>query len=108
MITGGNGANTGRWGMSWQLWVLIAAAATGVIAVLAVKLHRAQQVFDHIVDQSRSDQSRRAPSRVDRVDEFRADEAPVHDLARQRRRHQFRPALAAPTAHPQHRSRGHH
>jgi hypothetical protein len=37
--------------MSWQLWVLIAAAATGLVVLLAVKLRHAQQVFDRIVSQ---------------------------------------------------------
>jgi hypothetical protein len=70
--------------MSWQLWVLVAAAASGCLAVIAVKIHRAQQVFDRIVDEA-------------------------DDLARQRRRRQqSRPALILHSAHPQHRSRGHH
>lgn len=88
VTTGGNGANTGRWGMSWQLWVLIAAATSGLLVMLSVKIHRAQQVFEEIVDT-----------------------AVTNDLARQRRRHQrqpFRPVLITHSAHPQHRSRGHH
>src|SRR5688500_8214161 len=36
--------------MSWQLWVLIAAAATGFTALLAVKLSRAQEVFERLVE----------------------------------------------------------
>ena len=88
VITRGNGANTGRWGMSWQLWVLIATVVSGLVGVLAVKLRQAQQVFDEIVG---------GPG------ESRPD-----DLARQRRRHQLRPALVTPSAHPQSRSRGRH
>jgi hypothetical protein len=74
--------------MSWQLWVLIAAAANSLLLVLAVKVRRAQKVFDRIVEAPTTD-----------------------DLARHRRRRQqqpLRPALATPAAHPQHRSRGHH
>ena len=37
--------------MTWQLWVLIAAAATGLTLVLTVKLRHAQLVFDRIVSQ---------------------------------------------------------
>ena len=36
--------------MSWQLWVLIAAAAAALMVLLAVRLRRARQVFDLIVE----------------------------------------------------------
>ncbi len=59
--------------MAWQLWVAIGAIAAVLIAVVAIWLHHAQEVFDRIVDESRTD-----------------------DLARRRRR---RPSLPAPSTH---------
>ncbi len=60
--------------MAWQLWVAIGAIATGLIVVVAIWLHHAQEVFDRIVDESRTD-----------------------DLT-QRRRRRARPSLPAPPA----------
>jgi hypothetical protein len=73
--------------MSWQLWVLIAAAASGVLAVVLVKFHQARQVFEGLIRG--------------------AVEVATDDLAVHRRRHHPRPALVTPTARPQHRARGH-
>lgn len=95
VITGGNGANTGRWGMSWQLWVLIAAAASAVAAILLVKFSQAQEVFERITETG-------PPPRPDHPD------ATVDDLIRYRRRQEPRPSWFPLTAHPQHRTRGHH
>jgi hypothetical protein len=67
--------------MAWQLWVAIGAIATGLIAIVAVWLHRAQEVFDRIVDEPRTD-----------------------DLTKHRQRHPLQPRLSAPSAHPPHRS----
>jgi hypothetical protein len=54
--------------MTWQLWVLVAAAfGSGLMVVFAVKMRHARQVFNRIVGQ---------------VDESRIDE-----VARHRRAH---------------------
>jgi hypothetical protein len=95
VITGGYGATTGWWGMSWQLWVLIAAAASGVAAILLVKLSQAQEVFERIVETG----PRSRPERPD---------LSVDDLIRYRRRQEPRPTWFFQTAHPDHRTRGHH
>ncbi|MDX6261914.1 MAG: hypothetical protein QOH84_3602 [Kribbellaceae bacterium] len=81
--------------MSWQLWVLIAAAASGVAAILLVKFSQAQEVFERIVEPS----SRPRPDRPDTT---------VDDLIRYRRRQEPRRAWFPQPAHQEHRSRGHH
>ena len=81
--------------MSWQLWVLIAAAASGVAAILLVKFSQAQEVFERIVE----------PGPRSRPDH---PGATVDDLIRYRRKQEPRPAWLFQTAHPEHRSRGHH
>ncbi|NEA36253.1 hypothetical protein [Streptomyces sp. SID13031] len=81
--------------MSWQLWVLIAAAGAGVAAVLLAKFSQAQEVFERIVETS----PRSRPERP---------EMTVDDLIRYRRRQEPRATWFFQTAHPQHRSRGHH
>ncbi|MEV6410563.1 hypothetical protein [Kribbella sp. NPDC051718] len=89
--------------MSWQLWVLIAAAASGIAAILLVKLSQAQEVFERIVEPNgrpRSDRNTRP--RSDRP------ETTVDDLIRYRRRQEPRLTWFPLPAHPQHRSRGHH
>lgn len=45
--------------MSWQLWVLIALAATGLVLLAAARMRRARQVFDDIVRVDRPSQRRR-------------------------------------------------
>jgi uncharacterized membrane protein len=70
VTTGGIEANTGRWGMTWQLWVLVAAVfASGLLVVFVVRMRHAQQVFNRIVGQ---------------VDESRNDEIARHRRARGR------------------------
>jgi hypothetical protein len=81
--------------MSWQLWVLVAAAASGVAAILLVKFSQAQEVFERIVEPA----SRPHPDRP---------ETTVEDLIRYRRRQEPRRSWFPQPAHPQHRSRGHH
>jgi len=36
--------------MAWQLWVVVAAAAVGLVVFTAVRLRHADQVFHRIVD----------------------------------------------------------
>ncbi len=81
--------------MSWQLWVLIAAAASGVAAILVAKFSQAQEVFERIVETG----PQRCPERSDRS---------ADDLTRYRRSQQSRRPWFFQPAHPQHRSRGHH
>jgi hypothetical protein len=81
--------------MSWQLWVLIAAAASGVAAILLVKFSQAQEVFERIVEPA----SRPRPDRAD---------VTVEDLIRYRRRQEPRLTWFPQPAHHEHRSRGHH
>jgi hypothetical protein len=81
--------------MSWQLWVLIAAAASGVAAILLVKFSQAQEVFERIVEPT----ARPRPDRPDTT---------VDDLIRYRRRQEPRQPWFPQPAHPEHRSRGHH
>ncbi|GAA1604996.1 MULTISPECIES: hypothetical protein [Kribbella] len=57
--------------MSWQLWVVIALAAAGVVLLAAARMRHARQVFDDITEPERP-----------RVEETQADE-----LARARARH---------------------
>ena len=45
--------------MSWQLWVLIALAATGLVLLAAARMRRAREVFDDIVRLDRPSQRRR-------------------------------------------------
>lgn len=79
--------------MSWQLWVLIAAAGTGVTAVLLAKLSQAQEVFERIVEPGP-----RPPADLHAVH----PEEPVRV-----RRREPKPAWFPQPAH-HHRSRGHH
>ncbi|MEV8374334.1 hypothetical protein AB0P21_16440 [Kribbella sp. NPDC056861] len=78
--------------MSWQLWVLIAASASCLAAILVAKLSQAQEVFERIVETG-------PQARPERT---------VDELIKYRRRQEPRPAWFFQTAHPQHRSRGHH
>ena len=39
--------------MSWQLWVLIALAAAGVLLLAAARMRHARRVFDDITDLER-------------------------------------------------------
>jgi hypothetical protein len=82
--------------MSWQLWVLMAAAASGVAAILLVKFSQAQEVFERITEPA----TRPDPDRA---------ETTVDDLIRYRRRQEPRRLAWFPQpAHPEHRTRGHH
>jgi hypothetical protein len=81
--------------MQWQLWVLIAAAASGVAAILLVKFSQAQEVFERIVE----------PASRPRPDQ---PETTVEDLIRYRRRQEPRLTWFPQPAHPEHRTRGHH
>ena len=56
--------------MSWQLWVLIALAATGLVLLAAVRLRHARHVFDDIT----------------RLDRPTRSELPSDELARARTR----------------------
>ncbi|WP_328329686.1 hypothetical protein OHA70_06760 [Kribbella sp. NBC_00382] len=89
--------------MQWQLWVLIAAAASGVAAVLLVKFSQAQEVFERIVEPA----SRPRPDRTARPRPDRAD-ATVDDLIKYRRRQEPRLTWFPQPAHQEHRTRGHH
>lgn len=81
--------------MSWQLWVLIAAAGAGIAAILLAKVSQAQEVFERIVE---TDPQPR-PEHPD---------VSVDDLIRYRRRQEPHTSWFFQIAHPQHRSRGHH
>lgn len=35
--------------MAWQLWVVVAAAAVGLVVLTVARLHHAQQVFRRII-----------------------------------------------------------
>ena len=59
--------------MSWQLWVLIALAATGLVLLAAVRMRHAREVFDDIV-------------RLDRPSQHRRTDLPRDELARARER----------------------
>ncbi|MER7248565.1 hypothetical protein [Kribbella sp. NPDC000426] len=39
--------------MSWQLWVVIALAAAGLVVVAAARMRHARKVFDDITDLNR-------------------------------------------------------
>ncbi|HEY3556342.1 MAG TPA: hypothetical protein VGL05_02695 [Kribbella sp.] len=39
--------------MSWQLWVLIALAAAGLVLLAAARMRRARKVFDDITELDR-------------------------------------------------------
>jgi hypothetical protein len=61
--------------MSWQLWVLVALAAAGLVLLAAARMRHARKVFDDITE---LDRSTPAP----------AEPAPAGDeLARARARH---------------------
>ena len=64
--------------MSWQLWVLIALAAAGLVLLAAARMRRARKVFDHITELDRPTARPAEP----------AEPAPAADeLARARARH---------------------
>ncbi|MFI5711516.1 hypothetical protein [Kribbella sp. NPDC051620] len=90
--------------MSWQLWVLVAATASGVAAILLVKFSQAQEVFERITEPAARPRSDRNPRPLsDRP------ETTVEDLIRYRRRQEPRRLTWFPLpAHPEHRTRGHH
>lgn len=81
--------------MFWQLLVLVAAAAVGLLAVLAVKVRHAQQVLDRII------------VRLDDPDyDTHRDDADLDEVARQRgRRDHARPTFIPHPAHGHHRFR---
>ncbi|WUJ73024.1 hypothetical protein OG809_07075 [Kribbella soli] len=70
--------------MSWQLWVVIALAAAGLVLLAAARMRHARKVFDNITDLNR-------PIRL--TPPVRAD-----DLARVRARH----ARPEPDRHRKH------
>lgn len=62
--------------MSWQLWVLIALTAAGIVLLAAARMRHARKVFDDITELDRPKAGRSA------------EPAPVgDDLARARARH---------------------
>jgi hypothetical protein len=96
--------------MFWQLWVLIAAVAGGLLVVLAVKIRRAQQVFNRIIvrlDDPDYDAGRGETARGETGGaETRVDGARVQTVARHRRRHgHTRPTLIPYAARGHHRFR---
>ncbi|MEV6285472.1 hypothetical protein [Kribbella sp. NPDC051770] len=86
--------------MSWQLWVLIAAAAIAAAWLVIARFRKAQQVLDDLIDSVEPHQSQRATTT------HRPEVAPtrVDDLARQRSRHHLRTTFVPRTAHS-HRTR---
>jgi hypothetical protein len=70
--------------MSWQLWVVIALAAAGLVLLAAVRMRHARKVFDDITDLNRP--IRLTPS------------VTADDLARARARH----ARPEPDRHRKH------
>jgi hypothetical protein len=71
--------------MSWQLWVLTALAAAGVVLLAAARMRHARKVFDDITDVVRPVQDLPA-------------EVTADDLARVRARH----ARPEPDRHRKH------
>jgi hypothetical protein len=82
--------------MFWQLWVLVAVVASGLLIFVTVRFRHARKVFDHIIDQLDD------PAACPDLD------APIDELARRRRTsaalvpHQAHPAQPA---HPHSRRR---
>jgi hypothetical protein len=70
--------------MSWQLWVVIALAAAGLVLVAAARMRHARKVFDDITDLNH-------PIRL-------TPPATADDLARARARH----ARPEPDRHRRH------
>ncbi|MEU8225536.1 hypothetical protein [Kribbella sp. NPDC048915] len=66
--------------MSWQLWVMMALVAAGLVVLATARMRHARKVFDDITDLDRPTQARTATS-VDNST-YTADE-----LARVRARH---------------------
>ncbi|WP_432882692.1 hypothetical protein ACQPYH_40070 [Kribbella sp. CA-245084] len=70
--------------MSWQLWVVIALAAAGLVLLAAARMRHARKVFDNITDLNR-------PIRL-------TPPVTADDLARARTRH----ARPEPDRHRKH------
>ncbi len=82
--------------MFWQLWVLVAAAASGLLIFVTARFRHAQEVFDHIIDQL--DDPAACPDHDALID----GDLPVDELARRR---STRPALVPHPAQPSSRHR---
>ncbi|MGC4937762.1 hypothetical protein [Kribbella sp. DT2] len=86
--------------MSWQLWVLVAAAAIGVVVLVTARFRSAQQVLDELIQSVEPRAGEVAePPKVEHRPEVAAKH--VDDLARHRSRHHLRTTFVPRTAHSQ-------
>jgi hypothetical protein len=53
--------------MAWQLWVLIALAAAGLVLLAVVRMRHARRVFDDITDLDRPMPGSAAPDELGRA-----------------------------------------
>ena len=99
VITRGNGAIAGWWGMSWQLWVLAGTAAVGVVVLVTARFRSAQHVLDELIDSvgPRTGALSEQPAKVEHRPEIPARR--VDELARRRSRHHLRTTFVPRPAH---------
>ncbi|GAA1554922.1 hypothetical protein [Kribbella lupini] len=86
--------------MTWQLWVLVGAAAVGVVVLVTLRFRSAQHVLDELIDSmephagAESEQQQTKAEHRPEVAARRGDE-----LARHRSRHQLRASFVPRAAH---------
>ncbi|MFF0340020.1 hypothetical protein [Kribbella sp. NPDC004875] len=73
--------------MSWQLWVLIALAAAGVLLLAVARMRHARKVFDDITDLEHTPASTPADSPADELARARARARAAHPEPGRHRRH---------------------
>lgn len=90
--------------MSWQLWVLVAAAVIAGAVLVTARFRSAQHVLDELIEsmEPRRGSTPDQPVTVEHRPEVAARR--VNDLARHRSRHHLRTTFVPRTAHS-HRSR---
>jgi hypothetical protein len=84
--------------MSWQLWVVMALVAVGLVVLATARMRHARKVFDDITDLDRPVPSRAATDPFT-TDDLSREELARDELARARARHH------TPDPHPR-RSHG--
>jgi hypothetical protein len=71
--------------MAWQLWVLIALAAAGLVLLAVARMRHARKVFDDITDLDRPMPGSDTAAGPDEL--ARARERHLHDQPARHRRH---------------------
>ncbi|WP_432942595.1 hypothetical protein ACQPXM_36740 [Kribbella sp. CA-253562] len=91
--------------MTWQLWVLVAAAVIGAVVLMVARFRKAQRVLDGLIDTIEPHRETARPEHRPKVAHERAEHRPkaAHErddeLARRRTDRQLRTTFVPRAAH---------